>query len=70
MLEPAAVVVPLERAVQIVACPRCHAAAGEPCQTPGGRLAPCHSPRYELAKRYEGERAKLADWNRSVAGGV
>ncbi len=60
--------VTLERAIQVVRCPSCHAPAGEPCRTPGGRLAPCHAPRYELAKLHEGERAKLEAWNRSVGG--
>ena len=55
----------LERAVQVVGCPRCHVKAGDPCKTPGGRLAPCHSPRYELAKHYEYDRQRLEAWNRS-----
>ncbi len=53
----------LERAVEVVACPRCKAPAGEPCKTPGGRLAPCHSPRYELAKQYTYDHNRLEAWN-------
>src|SRR5256885_11630178 len=58
----------LERAIAEVTCPRCKQPAGSPCKTPGGRLAPCHSPRYELAKLGRRERAKLELWNRSVRG--
>ncbi len=61
--------VTLERAVQVVGCPSCHVKPGEPCKTPGGRLAPCHSPRYELAKQHIYKRAKLERWNRSATGG-
>ena len=54
----------LEWAVQTVGCPSCRVPAGEPCRTPGGRLAPCHSKRYERAKRARVEAHKLAAWNR------
>src|SRR2546429_7893933 len=59
----------LERAIAEVTCPRCKQPAGSPCKTPGGRLAPCHSPRYELAKLGRRERGKLGVWKRSGKGG-
>jgi len=61
--------VTIERAVEVVGCPSCHQPAGAQCRTPGGRLAPCHAPRYELAKANLTERAKLEAWNRSVREG-
>ncbi len=60
--------VTLERAVQVTGCRTCHVKAGVPCKTPGGRVAPCHSTRYEDAKQYVYERVKLERWNRSAKG--
>ena len=58
----------LERAITEVTCPRCKQPPGSPCRTPGGRLAPCHSPRYEQAKLAVREQAKLRLWNRAARG--
>jgi hypothetical protein len=59
------VAVTLEQAVELVDCPSCRQLKGSQCRTPGGRLAPVHSPRYEAAKEYRREAAKLEAWNRA-----
>lgn len=67
--QPAPVGITLEHAVQVVGCPSCHVQAGEPCKTRGGRLAPCHAPRYELAKRHTYDRKRLEAWTRDCRRG-
>jgi hypothetical protein len=67
MSEQPAGPVTLEQAVELVACPFCKQPRGQQCQTPGKRLAPVHSPRYEAAKAYRREAAKLEAWNRGCS---
>ncbi len=63
-----AVAVTVEQAVELVACPSCKAKRGEGCHTPGKRPAPMHAPRYEAAKEYRREAAKLEAWNAQCRG--
>jgi len=69
MSDEIAVAVTVDQAVELVACPSCKAKRGEQCHTPGKRPAPMHAPRYEAAKEYRREAAKLEAWNRDCGEG-